>query len=101
MGISVVVRSVAGAAQLTVDVISDEQTSQTYLMPPSVPRVPVFFLITPIVPHQTRAAAAEVRQAADPGETAKVWLCTTNARAGDQRGRVGQRGQVKGRVGGS
>jgi hypothetical protein len=34
---------------LTVEVISDEHTSQTYLMPPSVPRVPVFFLITPIV----------------------------------------------------
>jgi hypothetical protein len=34
---------------LTVDVISDEHTSQTYLIPPSVPRVPVFFLITPMV----------------------------------------------------
>jgi hypothetical protein len=35
--------------ELTVDVISEEHTSQTYLMPPSVPRVPVFFLITPIL----------------------------------------------------
>jgi hypothetical protein len=32
-------------------VISDEHTSQTYLMPPSVPRVPVFFLMTPMPPH--------------------------------------------------
>lgn len=37
-------------AGLTVDVISDEQTSHTYLMPPSVPRVPVFFLMTPMMP---------------------------------------------------
>jgi hypothetical protein len=35
----------------TVDVMSEEQTSQTYLTPPSVPRVPVFFLITPMLPH--------------------------------------------------
>ena len=35
----------------TVDVISDEQTSQTYFVPPSVPRVPVFFLMTPMVPR--------------------------------------------------
>lgn len=37
-------------AELTVDVISDEQTSQTYLMPPSVPRDAVFFLMRPMVP---------------------------------------------------
>ena len=35
----------------TVDVMSDEHTSQTYLVPPSVPRVPVFFLMTPMVPR--------------------------------------------------
>jgi hypothetical protein len=33
---------------LTVDVMSAEQTSQTYLTPPSPPRVAVFFLITPM-----------------------------------------------------
>jgi hypothetical protein len=37
--------------RLTVDVMSDEQTSHTYLVPPSVPRVPVFFLMTPMVSH--------------------------------------------------
>lgn len=36
--------------ELTVEVISAEQTSQTYLTPPSVVRVTVFFLMTPIVP---------------------------------------------------
>jgi len=35
--------------QHTVEVMSEEHTSQTYLMPPSVPRVPVFFLMTPMV----------------------------------------------------
>ena len=35
--------------QHTVEVMSDEHTSQTYLMPPSVPRVPVFFLMTPMI----------------------------------------------------
>jgi hypothetical protein len=38
-----------GSNEPTVDVISAEHTSQTYLMPPSVPRVPVFFLITPML----------------------------------------------------
>jgi hypothetical protein len=33
---------------LTVDVISAEQTSQTYFTPPSPPRVAVFLRITPI-----------------------------------------------------
>lgn len=33
---------------LTVFVISAEHTSQMYLTPPSVPRVTVFFLMTPI-----------------------------------------------------
>ena len=32
----------------TVDVISDEQTSQTYLTPPSLPLEMVFFRMTPI-----------------------------------------------------
>jgi len=36
-------------AELTVDVMSDEQTSQTYLTPPSVPRDPVFFLMRPMM----------------------------------------------------
>ena len=35
--------------QLTVDVISAEQTSQTYLTPPSPPLAAVFFLMTPMV----------------------------------------------------
>jgi hypothetical protein len=34
---------------LTVDVISAEQTSQTYLTPPSPPLAAVFFLMTPMV----------------------------------------------------
>lgn len=34
----------------TVEVMSDEHTSHTYLIPPSVPRVPVFFLMTPMMP---------------------------------------------------
>lgn len=34
--------------QLTVDVMSALQTSQTYLTPPSPPRAAVFFLITPM-----------------------------------------------------
>ena len=40
-----------GRACRTVEVMSDEHTSQTYLVPPSVPRVPVFFLMTPMVPR--------------------------------------------------
>lgn len=35
----------------TVDVISPEQTSHIYFSPPSVPRVTVFFRITPIPPE--------------------------------------------------
>ena len=34
---------------LTVAVISAEHTSQTYLTPPSVPRMAVFFLMRPMV----------------------------------------------------
>jgi hypothetical protein len=34
--------------QLTVDVISAEQTSQTYFTPPSAPRAAVFLRMTPI-----------------------------------------------------
>lgn len=34
--------------ELTVEVISEEQTSHTYLTPPSVPREAVFFLIRPM-----------------------------------------------------
>lgn len=34
---------------LTVDVMSDEHTSHTYLTPPSVPRDAVFFLIRPMM----------------------------------------------------
>lgn len=37
---------------LTVEVISAEQTSQTYLTPPSPPRTAFFFLITPILQLQ-------------------------------------------------
>ena len=44
----------------TVEVMSDEQTSQTYLMPPSVPRVPVFFLMTPIAPTRGGEGAMHV-----------------------------------------
>ncbi len=59
----------AGDAQIypTVDVISDEQTSQTYLIPPSVPRVPVFFLITPMALrfHAWGAKAAVGEQSND------------------------------------
>lgn len=33
----------------TVDVISEEQTSQTYFTPPSPPLAAIFFLMTPIV----------------------------------------------------
>lgn len=36
--------------KLTVDVISEEQTSQTYLTPPSPPLVTVFLRMTPILP---------------------------------------------------
>ena len=35
---------------LTVDVISAEQTSQTYLTPPSPPRLATFLRMTPIAP---------------------------------------------------
>jgi hypothetical protein len=45
--------------QLTVDVISAEQTSQTYFTPPSAPRAAVFLRITPI--------------AASPGGYAPPW----------------------------
>lgn len=41
--------------QHTVEVMSDEHTSQTYLMPPSVPRVPVFFLMTPMMSPSARS----------------------------------------------
>ena len=40
--------------KLTVEVISEEQTSHTYLTPPSVPREAVFFLIRPMT---TRVAS--------------------------------------------
>lgn len=44
----------------TVEVMSDEQTSQTYFVPPSVPRAPVFFLMTPMVPRSAgRGEAGE------------------------------------------
>lgn len=36
------------AAERTVDVMSDEHKSHTYLTPPSPPLVAVFFRITPI-----------------------------------------------------
>ena len=42
-----------GGVGLTVDVISAEQTSQTYFTPPSPPRVAVFFRITPIAAIST------------------------------------------------
>lgn len=42
----------------TVDVMSDEQTSQTYFVPPSVPRAPVFFLMTPMVPRSAGCGEA-------------------------------------------
>lgn len=35
--------------KLTVDVMSAEQTSQTYLTPPSPPLAAVFFLMTPMI----------------------------------------------------
>jgi hypothetical protein len=37
-----------GGRELTVEVISAEQTSQTYLTPPSPPLVAVFLRMTPI-----------------------------------------------------
>jgi len=43
---------------LTVDVMSAEQTSQTYLTPPSPPRVPCFFRMTPISSCFTFASRA-------------------------------------------
>jgi hypothetical protein len=46
-------------AELTVEVMSDEHTSQTYLMPPSVPRVPVFFLMTPMAEVCTEGSELE------------------------------------------
>jgi hypothetical protein len=44
------VEGIAGllARLLTVEVMSAEQTSQMYFRPPSVPRVAVFFRMTPI-----------------------------------------------------
>lgn len=46
-------------SELTVEVMSDEQTSQTYLTPPSVPRDAVFFLMRPMardcLRNQTRS----------------------------------------------
>ena len=48
------------ACGLTVDVMSDEHTSHTYLTPPSVPRDAVFFLMRPM----TRAhSVGRVREA--------------------------------------
>jgi hypothetical protein len=43
-------RLIERCPELTVEVISDEQTSQIYFAPPSVPREPVFFLMTPMLP---------------------------------------------------
>ena len=41
-------KRVGRRALLTVDVISAEQTSQTYFTPPSLPRVAVFLRMTPM-----------------------------------------------------
>lgn len=67
------------------DVISEEQTSQTYLMPPSVPRVPVFFLITPMAPHDLRAAVKEGSHAGSTKGTVAVhWKCACETSQGWQ-----------------
>jgi hypothetical protein len=75
-------------AGLTVEVMSDEHTSQTYLMPPSVPRVPVFFLMTPMAKACTyggrgrkadRGSRIADRRQDRRGETSRLylggWLC--------------------------
>ena len=57
----------------TVDVISDEHTSQTNLIPPSVPRVPVFFLMTPILPlYRVQRAAVKAKAVATRGSVVTV-----------------------------
>lgn len=48
---------------LTVDVISAEHESQTYLTPPSPPRVAVFLRITPISPSSSRVKSVWASQA--------------------------------------
>jgi len=55
---------------LTVEVISAEQTSQTYLTPPSAPRAAVFLRITPMV-------------ASPAGKGPPLALCATEAAGRD------------------
>ena len=49
-----------GEVEPTVDVISAEQTSQTYFTPPSPPLAAIFFRITPMMPVYGGAYAERV-----------------------------------------
>jgi hypothetical protein len=67
-------------AELTVEVMSDEHTSQTYLMPPSVPRVPVFFLMTPMAEvcmygGVGAGGGSRIAARASHARTGGVWRC--------------------------
>ena len=56
-------------SELTVEVMSDEQTSHTYFTPPSVPRDAVFFLIRPIASLSPTQVGVQVSPGAAGGDT--------------------------------